>query len=266
MSVLFFDIDNTLLSHQSYTIPASALKALRLAKENGHLLFLCSGRSAQGLGEYYDKELYDGLIASSGTAGFFHDEPVFLSLLPEESVREIVSLAREYDLGLFIHCPGRSLMDGFGCERLSSVFQKDEKTLQAMGFCRIDACPAEPVMKIDVFYHEDSPVSEIRNRFPKALEECAHLDPNREDYGSELTIRGVSKGSAVLQILKALNMDPKDSYGFGDSENDIAMLRECGVGIAMGNADPLTKSAADYVTSDIEDDGIWNAMSQFGLL
>ena len=67
-------------------------------------------------------------------------------------------------------------------------------------------------------------------------------------------------------MMNVLGKDPKDSYGFGDSENDVSMLKSCGTGIAMGNAEPSVKEAADHVTSDIEEDGIFNALMHFGLI
>lgn len=53
---------------------------------------------------------------------------------------------------------------------------------------------------------------------------------------------------------------------FGDAENDMDMLQFAGVGIAMGNADDTVKQQADYVTEDIDRDGIDLALRQYGLL
>ena len=52
----------------------------------------------------------------------------------------------------------------------------------------------------------------------------------------------------------------------GDSINDVDMLQFAGCGIAMGNATEPAKEIADYVTTDIFEDGIWNAMAHMGLL
>ena len=53
---------------------------------------------------------------------------------------------------------------------------------------------------------------------------------------------------------------------FGDGENDIDMLHYAGIGVAMGNASDLVKSNADYVTADIDDDGIEKALKHFGII
>ena len=52
----------------------------------------------------------------------------------------------------------------------------------------------------------------------------------------------------------------------GDSVNDLDMLSFVGHGIAMGNGTPLAKEAAEFVTTDIYDDGIKHAMEHYGLI
>ena len=56
------------------------------------------------------------------------------------------------------------------------------------------------------------------------------------------------------------------TYAFGDSMNDLEIIQAAGVGIAMGNGAPELKEAADYVTSDIGEDGIYRACKHFHLI
>lgn len=53
---------------------------------------------------------------------------------------------------------------------------------------------------------------------------------------------------------------------FGDGGNDTDMLEFVGTGIAMGNAADAAKAAADYITDDVEHDGIFNALKHFGVI
>lgn len=55
-------------------------------------------------------------------------------------------------------------------------------------------------------------------------------------------------------------------YAFGDSNNDAEMIKAAGHGIAMGNACNELKAIADYVTTDIDEDGIMNALKHFELI
>ena len=66
--------------------------------------------------------------------------------------------------------------------------------------------------------------------------------------------------------MERYGLRPGETMAFGDGENDIDMIRFAGIGVAMGNAIKNLKSAADYITTDIDDDGIANALQHFGLI
>jgi hypothetical protein len=68
--------------------------------------------------------------------------------------------------------------------------------------------------------------------------------------------RTVSKGNAVAALCQARGIDPSQVMAIGDGINDISLLRWAGYGIAMGNAEPEVKSAADWITTDVEDHGV----------
>lgn len=63
-----------------------------------------------------------------------------------------------------------------------------------------------------------------------------------------------------------LGLDPQLTMAFGDGGNDTAMIKAAGIGIAMGNALDSLKQEADYTTTSVDDDGIWNAMQHFHLV
>ena len=62
------------------------------------------------------------------------------------------------------------------------------------------------------------------------------------------------------------NIELNDTYAIGDSSNDLPMLEFAGTGIAMGNSSDIVLKSADYVTDDILEDGIYNAMKHFNLI
>ena len=74
------------------------------------------------------------------------------------------------------------------------------------------------------------------------------------------------KSLGIDRMLEWFGIPLEESMAFGDGGNDIGMLRHVGVGIAMGNASQDVKAAADYVTSDVTDHGVVNALTHFGLL
>ena len=74
------------------------------------------------------------------------------------------------------------------------------------------------------------------------------------------------KGRGIDIVVKYFGADVADTLGIGDGENDMEMLRSAGVAIAMGNGKPMLKEIADYVKTDIDKDGIWNAFEHFHLI
>ena len=82
----------------------------------------------------------------------------------------------------------------------------------------------------------------------------------------ECVPKGYSKGIGVTKMLQHLNISPEESFAFGDSTNDIEMFRACGTAVAMGKHDPELTAYADYITTDLNDDGIRRAMEHFSLI
>ena len=79
-------------------------------------------------------------------------------------------------------------------------------------------------------------------------------------------VKGISKAHAVNVLLEHLGADRADTFAFGDAKIDIPMFEVCAVGVAMGSGGDEAKEAADYVTTDVDDDGIYNAFAHFGLM
>lgn len=79
----------------------------------------------------------------------------------------------------------------------------------------------------------------------------------------EVTKSGVTKGSALLWLGEYLGITAEEMITFGDSGNDIDMLKVAGIGIAMGNAEEEAKKAADYVTDTNDENGVAKALSYF---
>ena len=76
----------------------------------------------------------------------------------------------------------------------------------------------------------------------------------------EVLPAAINKGQGLIDVCRLAGVPTEAAIAFGDAENDIAMLRAAGVGVAMGNADERVKAAADWVTLDNNHDGIAAAL------
>ena len=82
----------------------------------------------------------------------------------------------------------------------------------------------------------------------------------------EIMPAGCSKASAMKVLADSFGIPMSQTAALGDSTNDIPMLQCAEYGIAMGNSSESVKAAADYVTTALEEDGVWNALNWLGVL
>ena len=97
-----------------------------------------------------------------------------------------------------------------------------------------------------------------KNRVFKVLEErftdfqiCSSLDCN-----IEITCRGITKSLGLQKLTEHLGIGMDEVIAFGDKGNDYEMIRDCGIGVAMGNAEPEVKLLADRITKSNVEDGV----------
>ena len=76
---------------------------------------------------------------------------------------------------------------------------------------------------------------------------------------------GITKKTAIEKLLAYIGADREDTISFGDAKIDLSMFEQCAYNVAMGNGGKEIKEAADYITSDVNDDGIYNAFRHLGL-
>ena len=81
----------------------------------------------------------------------------------------------------------------------------------------------------------------------------------------EIMTKGIDKGLAVKWLCDKYGINTEDSISLGDSENDIAMIKTAGLGVAMANAMPKVKEAADYIADSNDNDGVAKVIQKFCL-
>lgn len=79
----------------------------------------------------------------------------------------------------------------------------------------------------------------------------------------EITSFGVSKGMSLGVLCSMLHIDASEVVAFGDSGNDLSMKEYAGCFVAMGNATPEVKAAADYITDAVNEDGVVKWLEQY---
>lgn len=257
---VFFDIDGTLWNKKCEILP-STVDAIRKLRENGHLAFICSGRSRANICK---KELmdigFDGVVASCGTHIDFHKEIVFEVLLTEKQVAHLLKVAKEHQMPLVLEGPKYIYVnDGDFADDPYVIYLREELGENVL---EIPENPAE--IAINKFSAETDNFD--LERFEQELGTEFHMVVHTGDKVFEVIPSGHSKATGIQKVCELLNIAREDTYAFGDSANDIEMLQYVAHGIAMGDSDREALNVADYVTTGVDDDGIANGLKYFGLI
>jgi len=75
-------------------------------------------------------------------------------------------------------------------------------------------------------------------------------------WAVDFTLAGVDKAAGISRVGETLGVNPANMVAVGDSYNDLPMLEVCGLSVAMGNAPPEVRAAADFVVPSVENDGL----------
>ncbi|MGB8022320.1 MAG: HAD family hydrolase [Candidatus Nanopelagicales bacterium] len=273
---VFLDVDGTLVNDRGL-VPDSAQQAVHLARDNGHLVFLCTGRSMSELWPEIIEIGFDGVVAAAG--GYVETGGKVLAEhhIPVEEVRRVTeffdSLGVDYFLesntGLF-GSPGvqarlRHLI--FGPVADEDVLAELERGLG--GFIDSVVVGADPEsIRINKVSFLDSPVTlaEIRAEFADVFDVIPATVPMFGSNSGELSLRGVHKAAGIEVLIGHLGIDRADTMAIGDGYNDLEMLQHVAIGIAMGNAPQQVKDVADEVTVTPDEHGIHASFAKHGLI
>ena len=265
--IAFFDIDGTLTSEVDGSVPESAKEAIRTARANGHLMYLNTGRCMQNVEPRFLEVGFDGVVAGCGTNIYCTRDGSFEEMLyisqSHAVTYEILQHSRNFKLDILFE------------SRQGVRFDTDTPLITAGGIRQYEAFVRRNYdMSQDM---EDE--SFTCDKFVVWFQDIDDLDAFRKisdqhftciDRGGnfrEFVPIGYSKATGIQYVLDFYGLSIEDSYGFGDSNNDLPMLSYVKNSIAMGNSesDSLFEKVS-YVTAKSSKDGIRQALTHFGFI
>lgn len=251
----FFDMDGTLMSHKTHCILESAKSAIAKLQERGILCVVATGRQIRELEKLpIDGIFFDAYLTLNGQMMLDKQKNVLFSV-------PITGSAKEF------------LVEKFRDHTYPAMMV--EGTKNYLNYISDHVLAVQKAISSDL-----PPLGTYGGG--EIYQVCAYLRPEEEYLlepiadacvlsrwhfgGMDIIAKGGGKMVGIKRYLEQIGISREEIIAFGDAENDREMLGFAGIGVAMGNADQQTKALADYITADIDDDGIAKALRHFNLI
>lgn len=264
--LIAMDIDDTLLK-KNKELSEVTRSALMKAQQNGVKLVVASGRLPYGVRPYaeeLDIFSYGGYYMGYNGGAILNsrDELISTSYLDSKYIKPVYDILRPTDITVMVHKGSTIYAD----EKVNP-YTRIESDVIGLPLNVVDDLPGFvewPIHKI------------LLGGYPEELK--LMQDKLRAAFGDEVDIylsapwflevmpKGVNKGAGLRAICDDSGIDISCAVAFGDSYNDLFMIRAAGMGVAMGNAEEELKLAADMVTADCDHDGIAVALEKLGVI
>lgn len=264
-NILFFDADGTILDINRGLAPDIPAAIKRLT-DNGHMAFLCTGRSRAFVPREVERLPWTGMITNLGAYIEYQGKPVYEKELPLSDARLAMETLRRY--GLVPVMEGNVHMYYDLAEYNTSVDRYADLITKEIGERWLPITGNEDNLHINKISAKRLPGCNAQ----QACEELAHLFDFIWHEGAfvgstiEMIAKGHSKGLAIAVLCGVLGVEAENTFAFGDSNNDLTSFGAVRNRIAMGDASSELMAAADYVTAPAFEGGITQALRHYGLL
>lgn len=265
------DLDGTLLNDRKEFTPRCR-EAVAAALAQGVVVLVATGRPWMGVPE--ELREFPGMdyaLTSNGARILDTRSGQVLSehLLSPGLAERALSVCGRYDTLKEVYFDGQGYAEAEKMARVE-VYHKNPNMWEYMRRTRIPVRDVTALVrkenrgldKVQALFAD----MEERTRAWKDLEAEKGLElVGSLGYNIEINAAGVNKGTGLVSLGRMLGIRREEIMACGDGDNDAAMLREAGFGVAMANAEEKVKEAADYITRSNEEDGVAEAIEKFVL-
>ncbi|MCH5252283.1 MAG: HAD family phosphatase [Lachnospiraceae bacterium] len=274
IKMIAFDLDGTVFDNQKRILPKTKA-ALEKAAADGIEIVPATGRPLCGVSEQIWQLKGVRYILTTNGAGIYEAEtgkciyensmklerflPMMARLEPLEAMGDAFVKGK-----CFMSRKNLKLLDRLDTTEEMKAYIRSSRTCvdNLTEFLRKNG---EDIQKITINFVKQSDgtlcdydrVQEIIRDFPEFIAVSGGMN------NIEVTDKTASKGIGILKLGEILGIKKEEILAFGDSGNDVAMLQMAGFGVAMENAEPEAKAAADFVTRSNTEEGIAYALEKF---
>lgn len=260
IQLVAIDMDGTLLNSQHQLSPGNEV-ALRRALAAGVKIIFATGKTRTSAVPIIEKLKLDtpgvysqGLVITHGDGSILYERTLAAAL-----AHKMAAFAQAANCSMVAYS-GPDIVTSVRDEYTDVFINYHEPAPIAYGSWTA-VFAARPVNKFIIVSTKER-IDQIRPQLEQTIGQEATI-VQALDYMVEILPPGASKGDGLRRVLAHLQIDPARVMALGDGENDVEMLQLAGLGVAMGNAMPAAKKAADVVTATNDEDGVAQALARF---
>lgn len=265
--LIAIDMDGTLLNDR-HEVPEDVKYTLAEAKKQGIKIVLCSGRPIGGIRSYI-KALN---LNQEGDFAIAYNGALVQDTHTNEVVAELslghADLVKLYELSMELKTP-MHFFDTKGVYTPNADIS-DYTVLEAylseipLGYRQVSDIPTNISIPKIMFVNHPDKLNRTIEELPKSLNK-QYTIVQSAPYFLEFVHPSASKGNAVKMLAEQLGIKQEETMTIGDNGNDLSMIEYAGCGVAMGNAIPEVKAAADFQTRSNNESGVAYAIRKLAL-
>lgn len=243
--VIVLDLDGTLLKNDK-TVSDKTLQALKKCETQGRQIVIATARPPRlGAIELPDELQREFMIFYNGAEIYHNNKKIYSKCIPFDSLKNIkdILLKNHSECKVSFEINNK-LYANYNVQSCFGNVEFETITL--------DTFELKPATKVLIDIGSINDIEVFQSNLPG---DCHMVITDNGSLG-QIMAYGVNKLHALKYILDKLGTSIDRVMFFGDDINDIELIKECGIGVAMGNASATVKNAADYVTKSNEEDGI----------
>ena len=262
------DIDGTLVTDEKILLPQTKADIHWFIREGG-IFVLASGRPTRGILRYIDEldlAAVGGFVISYNGARIMdaRTNNIILQKNIDPACYPIIFKAAD---ALNLPLTAYKGQDIAVTQKATDSYFLTETSINRLQVERVPNLQAELTYPTPKFLITGEPeiLSQAEIQLREMLSALSVTVFRSEPFYLEITARGCDKGAAILELAELLHIDKSETMACGDGFNDVTMLSAVGLGVAMENAQPAAKDAADCLTASNNENGVGKAIRKFAV-
>ena len=243
IKAVFIDIDET-LTNSNREITQNTKNEIQRCINKGIKIILTSGRSRQEAIEYQEQAGTSPYIISSNGASCYdkiNNVEIYNNPINKEKLKDLLEYSIQNQYKIKLNYENNLVLNRATYPDELDKIKSIEELKEIIQTKQIVQC---------VICHEQ-------------IEKMLTLKEYLSTKGQlQITSKDVSKGNAVIEICKYLNLNTNEIITIGDGENDISMLELTQNSYAMGNAIQNVKAVAKHETLTNDEEGVAEVLKQ----